>query len=284
MDKSSQKIGSHSSGVQAGRDVHVHNYGLAVNEVRELSYLFLKENFPKLREEALKEARTNVEAFLEQFNDAIRSRIDKIEIDKFKTPDIQASLNEAVKSAAKKGRNANFETLSNLIIERTSKESSPFLSIVADEAINIVPKLLKDHINFLSFTHFLKSMQINDAKSLSDIENYAKSIIEAIGDPKVLNTPNKLHLQYAGCINILEIIPLRPHDFISKNYSFLSGLKEAEIDKKIKEESPFFNKIWIAGIQSDLQRVVLTSVGQIIALTNLKKGIPGNIDFSIWIR
>ena len=60
-DKQEQSADTGSTAIQAGRDVHYH--GLSVTEVRDLCVLFLRNNFPELREEARRTAEKHVKSF-----------------------------------------------------------------------------------------------------------------------------------------------------------------------------------------------------------------------------
>ena len=60
-DKQQQTTESGSTALQAGRDINIR--GLSVGEVRELCILFLRDNFPQLREEAKRTAEEQVRAF-----------------------------------------------------------------------------------------------------------------------------------------------------------------------------------------------------------------------------
>jgi hypothetical protein len=57
-NKQNQIVADGSTAIQAAGDVYYH--GLSVMEVRELCILFLRENFPVLRKEALEIAEQNV--------------------------------------------------------------------------------------------------------------------------------------------------------------------------------------------------------------------------------
>ena len=66
MIKWKKNISDNSSGIQADRDINI-KIGLGVEEVKNLTLLYLKENFPKLREDAIKTAEENVKEFINEF-------------------------------------------------------------------------------------------------------------------------------------------------------------------------------------------------------------------------
>lgn len=282
-EKTTQKIGDNSTAIQARRDVNI-SYGLSPQDAVDIAYRLFKENFPKLQDEAKRIAETNVQNFINNLGNKIRKNIKSVDINKFKDPDIQASLNEAVKAAAKKGDKANFNVLSELIIKRLSEDTGSFLSVVADEAIFITPKLTKEHITFISYVQFLTNMVLTDVKCLSDVDRKAVAIIQAIGNPVELNIPNKLYLNYTGCTISYQIRPERLEERIIRHYPFFELPFDPKTMKpKMVDESPAFYKIFDFGEKSNVMTIGLTSVGQIIALTNLKRGAP-DLDLSIWIN
>lgn len=63
-----QNVNRSENVVQVAGNVEVKNiYGLAVHEVKELANIFMRENFPVLREEAIAAAQANVQRFLGEF-------------------------------------------------------------------------------------------------------------------------------------------------------------------------------------------------------------------------
>ena len=92
-----QSVNKSENVLQVSGDVAItHNYGLSVNELKSLVDIFMKENLPKLREEAAKEAAKNVSIFLQDFEKNIYEKLKSIDTEKFKDPDVQSSINDAV--------------------------------------------------------------------------------------------------------------------------------------------------------------------------------------------
>src|SRR5690606_31361965 len=105
-----QKVAENSTAIQATGNVTVNN-GLSVAEVKELCLLFLKDNFPALREEAIREAEGNVREFAQELEQKIVQNAQFITLEKFKDPDVQAAINDAVQSSARRGKKANISVL-----------------------------------------------------------------------------------------------------------------------------------------------------------------------------
>ena len=163
-----QTVSKSENVIQVAGNIEVRN-GLAVHEVRELAQLFMRENFPALRAEAIAAAEQNVRGFVETFEKGLTKKLGQIDPEKFKDPDIQASLNDAVIEAAKKGARGNTEILCDLIIERASVKTDDYVSLVAAEAIRVVPRLTPHQIGFLTLAVFLRHMKVSTAKQLTDL-------------------------------------------------------------------------------------------------------------------
>jgi hypothetical protein len=156
-----QNVNRSENVLQIAGNVEInHQYGLPAHELRELAKIFMRENFPVLREEAIAAAQDNVEIFLRQFEEKIAQNPGRIDPNRFKDPDIQSSLNDAVLETAKKGIRNNSDLLLELVTERLSIGTDDYVSLVISEAIKIVPRLAPEHIGFLTLALFLTSTKV----------------------------------------------------------------------------------------------------------------------------
>ena len=287
-DKQEQKVGSDSTAIQAGGDVTItQNKGLSVAEVKELCLLFLRENFPILREEARKEAEENVQKFAVSLESKIIERSEEILLEKFADPDVQAAINDAVQANARKGERANPSILVDLIIERTSFTKDDFRDIVLSEAITVVPKLTKSQISYLSFIHYMTKMHVKDRKHISQLEQYSRTILSAVSESFDLSESQKKHIQYTGACSILSVVGLEIDVYdIWMNHHY-KDMEYTDIEKFKSDLAGFSpsSKILLDVFDKDNKNnvVTLTSVGQAIAIANLSM-IVGKMDYSIWLK
>jgi hypothetical protein len=93
---------SGSTALQAGRDINVQ--GLSVSEVRELCVLFLRDNFPKLQDEARRVAEEQVNVFAIGLQERLAQEAASIAFEKLSQPDVQATINDAVQACARRGQ------------------------------------------------------------------------------------------------------------------------------------------------------------------------------------
>ncbi|CAD5270178.1 MULTISPECIES: LPO_1073/Vpar_1526 family protein [Halomonadaceae] len=151
-DKQIQKASGSALAVQANRDV---NIGMQYSDVKDLVTLLLERNFPKLREEAVAEARLYVGRFSEKLFEKI-SRLETDVASELKRPDIQAAINEGIEYSAKRTDSAELDTISELIAHKVSSGKGSLKSIVIDQSIEMLSKLDLNLIRFFAFSYYLR--------------------------------------------------------------------------------------------------------------------------------
>ncbi len=279
-----QNVNRSENVVQVAGNVEINNrYGLAVHEVKELAQIFMRENFPVLRAEAIAAAQINVEQFLREFEGKLAQNIGRINTDRFKDPDIQSSINDAVLETAKKGRRSNPDLLADLVIERLNTGTNDYVSLVVSEAIKVVPKLTPEQIGFLTLVLFLSSTKISSAASLTDILPLASIVLETSQHSFGLSDSQKSHLEFAGCASILQIVSNSAYSIWKANYDFLKDIPDEELKNTIERDFPVLHQLAKSFDDNKLGQVTLTSVGKVIGLANLSKRVPG-LDYANWLN
>lgn len=279
-----QKVERSENVVQVGGNVAINNnYGLAVNEVKELTQIFMRDNFPALRAEAIAAAQENVDKFLRDFENKLAQRINQIDPNKFRDPDVQSSLNDAVLEAAKKGDRSNPELLAELVIERLNSTSNDYVSLVVSEAIKVVPRLTPEQIGFLTFALFMTSTKISPAKSLSDLLPIGNAVLLASQNSFGISESQKSHLAFVGCATVLQFISNSAYSIWKSNYDFLKEFSDDDLKKMIENEFPVLKTLATAFDATKLGQITLTSVGKVIAVANLSKHIPG-LEYKNWLN
>lgn len=279
-----QSVSDSRNVVQVAGDATVNNYGLALQEVRELAMLFLKENFPQLRAEAMTAAENNTSKFLKDFEVRLLAKIEDTDAAKFKDPDVQASLNDAIMAAARKGDKSNQEILIDLVLERVSTKTDDLVSLVAAEAIKVAPRLTKEQILFLSLVLAHHNFKLIGATSLKQIDTKLQPIVNMI-KPVIagFSDSNKAHLAYASCMSINQITSNTPYAIWNHNNDFLKDIPEEALKMEIQTSYPALDALAKSYIDNKLGQITLTSVGIIIALANIQKAI-GKLQYSNWLN
>jgi hypothetical protein len=284
FEKQKQETGDGGTSLQAGKDITiVKNVGLQFSEVKEIFHLLLNENLPKLREIASQTASQNIEKYLDKFETKFAQNFNRIDVEKITDPDVQFSFNEVVEANARKGDNVDADVLSELLIERISKKSNNFISIVSSEAIKIVPKLTAEHISFLSLVHYLSSITHTGLTDLRQLEQPASLIISLTSNSFDLSLSNIQYLQFTGALTSLNIVSNDFRDMTKRRYEFLKDIPNDELEKLIEQNAPSYKKLMDVYKSNEIFQITLTTVGQMIALANLKR-VLGNLDYGIWVK
>lgn len=161
LDKGSQtqKTSGGSLAVQSGRDTYI---GMQFSEVQNLCQLFLENNFPKLRQEAIEEAKTYVDIYAQKLFVEISKISDLVDIEnRLRKPDVQSSINDSVQYVARKTDKAEIDALTTLVCDKISSESESILDMVLAESIRIMEKMNKSSIVFCAFVAFVRQLRLD---------------------------------------------------------------------------------------------------------------------------
>lgn len=270
-----------STALQAARDINF--YGLSVADVRELCILFLRENFPQLKEEATRAAEEHVRAFATTLENRLATDAAAIVMEKFTEPDVQAAINDAVQASARKGDKANPHLLSVLISERVAKNTNDFKDMVLSEAVQVVPRLTGQQIALLSFIHFVRGMRFQRLPSIAALEPYALTALRFTPPGFGLSESQKQHLQYAGVASVNNILGGDIFDAVSQEYKEFGVAGAAAFKEELTAKAPSYLRLLEQFTADNLFAVNLTSVGQAIALANISTHF-GRLDYTVWLN
>jgi hypothetical protein len=270
--------------IQAGRDIVLHN-GPSLSDITSLCDFLWKSNFPVLQAEARRIAENNVIAFASELNKKLEELQDKIDTAKFGDPDVQATINDAVKASARKGDAANPELLASLISERVSTNTDEYMSIVFSEAVQVVPRLTTAQISLLSLVIFVTHMGFGALRNLEQLETWGRLALifsePAFGMPDA----QKRHINYAGAAMVLgkSSVYASSDIYSSKGITYASLCEGIPFRQAVRERAPSYAKILDQYIADKLVMVTLNSVGQAIALANISRYF-GRLDFGTWLN
>lgn len=281
-DKQVQSTDGGSAALQAGRDINVQ--GLSFSDVRELCLMLLRDNFPKLREEAKRTAEEHVRSFANALEQRLANNAASIVLEKFKDPDVQAAINDAVLASARRGSASNPNILATLILERVAPQGSDYKDIVLSEAVQVVPKLTGQQIALLSFIHTVRSITCLGLPSAAGLEPFGQSALVFCTQGFGLSESQKQHLQYSGTASVNNILGGDIFAEQAHVYKYL-GLEEgpAVFQAELKNTAPTYFNLLDQFNKDRLYAVNLTSVGQAIAIANISNFI-GKLDYEIWIN
>lgn len=287
-DKQDQNVEAGGTAIQAGGNVTIQNKGFSpaeIKEIADLCFLLLRNNFQALREDAIKAAEINVRKFAVDLESKILEKSNKLVLEKFTDPDVQAMINDAVQAAARKGEKSNPSILVDLIVERASEAANDFKDIVLSEAVIVVPKLTNAQIAYLSFIHYMVQANINGIKHISQLEPYSQLALALVSQGFNLSNSQKRHIRYASTCSIASMMKVNIYDGWMKTLYKSLGYTDINLFKDdIAKFSPS-SKVLLEVFDKDSKdgEVTLTSVGQAIAIANLST-IFGELDYSVWLK
>lgn len=287
-----------STATQIGT-VNVYNQQITLAEVEMICKGIFWDNFTKLRDEALKV----VEQRLETFSKELARRIDVNNLYKFKIPDVLYVLYQAQNAYVR----VEEETIRNLIVDmivgRISAEEKSNLQLNYNQAILLLPKLNKKHLDILTFIFFVTEIRILTLDKIkipgdeSILIEYLNFILELI-DFEL--SANDLRYMYSvGCgtedyFNSFEYLLTRNGTKIFKftkkiGISEISVMPNIIINKKIMSIRKYiislreeYEKIFETYDDKKLCNFHLSSVASLIAAKNLELKKDYKIDELKW--
>jgi hypothetical protein len=280
-DKQQQTTESGSTALQAGRDINIH--GPSVSEVRELCIVFLRDNFPQLREEAKRTAEEHVRAFATTLESRLINDAASIMLEKFREPDVQAAINDAVQASARKGSRANPQLLTTLISERVARQTNDYKDMVLSEAVQVVPRLTGQQIALISFVHAARSIVIQGLPGVAELESFGQTAIRFSSAGFGLSESQKQHLQYAGAASVNNILGGDIFDSQSQEYKYFGIGGGPAFKDALAKSAPSYLRLLEQFATDNLFAINLTSVGQAIALANISNYI-GKLDYTVWLK
>jgi hypothetical protein len=273
-----------SVALQAGRDI-VLQTGPSIADVTGLCDFLWKSNFPVLQEEARRVAEENVKAFASELNRKLEELQSVVDTSKFADPDVQATINDAVKASARKGEAANPSLLASLITERVCTNTDDYMGIVFSEAVQVVPRLTPAQISLLSLVIFVTHMGFGSLSSLEQLEKWGKLALSFAEPAFGMPDAQKRHVHYAGAAMVLgkSSVYATSNLFESKGMTYASLCDGVPFSAAVRQRAPSYAKILDQYIADKLVMVTLNSVGQAIALANISRYF-GRLDYGTWLN
>lgn len=268
LNEHQEQSASHGAvAIQANGNVTFNGLGLV--EVRELCTLFLRDNFPRLREEAKLIAEERVAQFASHLEAKLADNVNSIVIEKFRDPDVQSAINDAVQACARKGDAANPDILANLILKKVNANSNDFKDIVMSEAVQVTPKLTREQIAFLAFV-LIMQLYVFPSTTWESVERNFQLVEKATIQGFGISDIQRRHIHYSGAASVAGRNAIRPDydmfDAMEQKYSKY-GLHSFRL--VMSEKTPTLVKLISEYKKVQGDAVALTSVGVVIAVAYL---------------
>lgn len=238
--KQNQKAGDNSVNIQ------INNHGLSLSETQQLvkqevEYQFntiMKDNLIKLQNDALACANIRANELTQMFFDKLSQMPQEITtkvLERLKEPSIQMSIFEAQKGYIKSGISEKLNLLSSLLRDKIIGDHETLKNILIDEALEVVPKLNKAHIDFLTCMVYLSATD-SDANSW---ESFTTSVLNFIVDLYQEIHVSSNDISFLSQLRCLEINQLQHrldlYDLLKERYKglFSAGLDGEKLNMEI---------------------------------------------------
>lgn len=201
--KAGTKAGESPANFQIAGDI---NFGIKIEEARQIALDVFQANFYKLSEEAALKATGRAEELVNEFLKMLFEQKENM-LEKLKDPAVQYTLFNIQREYAKSGDSELKEQLLKLSIERICSEERSLKQIVLDEALETLPKLSREHLDLITLVFIVQNLTVKlfQKEHIENIPFDANEVIEhlkmfCIFSPKDLRQHIVGHLQYLGCI------------------------------------------------------------------------------------
>jgi hypothetical protein len=282
--------------------------GMSPQQAADLSIKLFYDNFPKLQEDAKK----LIDERITEFTNGLISNLSKKGFEKFEVfsdPDMQYVLYEAQKGYA---RNGDMDLLSMLIAtieERCNAENNSLLKITLNESVNIIPRLLPQHINMITLVFLIRESVAEDINDFNTFKRYAGEIIEfakgvkadecsnlhliQLGVAKEIQLPNEIGVIFSHYYKRVFIFAPKPEKkgltkfgINSKDILVLNSRNETvDINTYLISEIPEIEVLMdMFDNNKPIRYIGLTNIGRLIAIKNWEIKTGKKIDSSIWIK
>lgn len=143
INKKEQYVDNNSIANQSSRDINqiINVYKADPDEIKNICMALYEKNHNELVLIAQDKAKAEVESYAEILFTELSSVISKEIEDKLKEPEVQAAINDTVKTVARKGKKTDKDLLSLLIKEKIDKFDDEQSSSIIDDAIEVMSKI-----------------------------------------------------------------------------------------------------------------------------------------------
>ena len=278
----------------AGRDIVENHYHIGPNlsEIQSLIELTYNEQVKKLVSEYMHK---NMQTFAKNLLNTIdaKSLSEKIS----SSPDLAFVIDKTIKIVGEKGDNLDLDVLLKLIEDRINSNDNSFLNIVIEQSIEKVDKLTSKQIALLTHIHVIQniSFKVTTPQELDDI---FKNLMPLVEDSFDISEANKKYLASLGLIEINILKGNNTKDKFYNTYKYFSeklnrdefinkymelNFNEPEFLENNNDNFENLKKFYMNYEINELYQLHLTTVGEMIALSNLKKIYP-DLNVEIWIK
>lgn len=257
IDNQKQISGENSIQVQ-NKDGNVTiQQGITYTEIEKIFLNLFEANFPKLLREVNNEALENIKDMLEILKEKIDINKEKIDMLKVSSTNVQYHINNAMLNVGKKGKKIDISMLTDTLISLFENNQNEVFDLVLEEALNIIPKMTKKGVLYLSMIYFYYYSIFN----FLNVEDEFKEFEKIFKVTFEINEVEILYLETLGCLS-------------SEKGIILGARLQKQIEKGYKidyEHNTYFKELNKKLEANRINQLFLTPLGWFIAILNLRK-------------
>ena len=265
--------------LQAGRDI---NQGVSQSQIKEIVQELLDVVYnPTVKLIVSEYMLQNMKQFSESLLNIIDSETLSNKI--IKNPDLAFIIDKTIKIVGEKGNRLDLDVLLKLLIERINSNENSLITIVTEQAIEKADKITQKHIALLTIIQIMQNIKYTK-ESLNDLAATFKEFIPLIKESFDISNSNKKYLSSLGLVEINLLEGDNTYDKFYDTYqSLLPNLEKENFTKEIEKKYSDIYLTLTTYKKNSLYQMHPTTVGEMIALANLKK-IYKDIDMKTWIK
>ncbi|AOY76701.1 LPO_1073/Vpar_1526 family protein [Clostridium formicaceticum] len=278
-DRQKQSLGNNSSAIQVSGDMIV---GSSYKDIKEIFMDLFEMNFPRIQDVARQEADIRVSKGLDSLEDALSRHHDSIDTERFIDPNIQYELQGLGKSFARFGDKCNYELLSELFATLLNKDATDVVSLIAGEALQVVPKLTKRHVSVLTLMCLVYDLTMDDS-TLSRVNSIIDPIVKRINSVDMTRLLDLSYLTTMNCMRGRAITISNNQPLIITNTDEYKAVGSKNF-RETNAVAPYKNLSLIVDWMNLCQagRYELTPLGRLIGMTYINDLVGLNVnDFII---
>ena len=274
--------GDNSTVNQAGGDVNLSttiNYGMGYTEAKDLFMDLFHIEFTKLGKDVEHLINERAEKIVVDYLNKLVQEDPNL-IQNTKNPDIRYDIIEAQKAYARLGDQEMADLLVKILVERTKSTENTFKNIALNESLSVIPKLTSKQIDVITLIYLVRYYSfVTEFKMPFDF--YYQTLVNFLA----VEIPNSemfyQHLQYSGCLSISIGSSSFASIFMHKFPHLFKD--ETEVNSFISSYSDV-SQLKNKWDNTKMCNTSLTSVGLVIAITNINRIMNYTWDVGIWFQ
>ena len=282
MNKQDARGGENSTVNQAGGDVKVSttiNYGMGYTETKDLFMDLFHIEFTKLGKDVEHLINERAEKIVVDYLNKLVQEDPNL-IQNTKNPDIRYDIIEAQKAYARLGDQEMADLLVKILVERTKSTENTFKNIALNESLSVIPKLTSKQIDVITLIYLVRYYSFVPTFKMP-FNFYYQTLVNFLA----VEIPNSemfyQHLQYSGCLSISIGSSSFASIFMHKFPHLFKD--ETEVNSFISSYSDV-SQLKNKWDNTKMCNTSLTSVGLVIAITNINRIMNYTWDVGIWFQ